>query len=508
MQVAPALESSSTCPTTGDVQPPSTAKTTRATKKKRKKRAEKVIAIGPQSGSQEQFLSSSADIVFFGGEAGSAKTSGLVLEAMRCYDIPKSGAILFRRTSPQLIGPGSLWELMREWYPALGGRCRESPVLRAKFPSGATVQLAHLQYESDKESHQGKGYSLIGFDELPHFTEGQFWYLYSRCRSTSGVKSYIRATMNPDPDSWVKKMIEWWLDERGEYARPERSGVIRYFYRIGDKLEWGDSPAELRVRFPEMQKVEPTSFTFILGRLADNKILLAKDPGYRARLMSLPLVERERLLGSGAGGNWRIRPAAGLYFRRGWFNVIDEAPNDLVLVVRGWDKAATQPTQENPDPAWTRGVKMGVRKNGRFVVLDLVSRRGSVLSVLDLMAETAKADGKRVKILTWQDPAQAGKVDVTLTKSLLAGYRVESEVAREDKLVYAGPVSTQVEAGHVDVVAAPWNDAFFSELEQFPEGKHKDIVDALSRAFMGLHNAAVVAYQQAMQNVRAELGAA
>lgn len=491
---------------TASAKPKSTKKT------KRKKRKLRVERIGPQPGSQERFLACSADIVFYGGEAGSSKTSALVLEGTRCYDIPRAGGIIFRRTSPQLEGPGSLWELMREWYPKLSARLTQNP-FKAVFPSGATLQLGHLQYESNKEDHQGKGYALIGFDELPHFTEGQFWYLYSRCRSASGVKSYIRATMNPDPDSWVKKMILWWLDERGEYVRPERSGVIRYFYRIGDELEWGDTAEELIARYPEMhdedgKTIWPTSFTFILGRLSDNKILLQKDPGYRARLMSLPLVERERLLGKGAGGNWRIKPAAGLYFRRGWFRVVTALPSDIVQIVRGWDKAATQVTNESPDPAWTRGVKMCVTREGRYVVLHLESLRGSPGQVLTTMRNMAVQDGKRVKICTWQDPAQAGKVDNTLTKGLLAGYWVESEVAREDKLVYAGPFSTQVEAGNVDVLEGPWNDAFFSELEAFPDGKHKDIVDATSRAFMALEKAGVRAYQLAMQNVGLELGVA
>lgn len=460
--------------------------------------------IGPQPGSQERFLSSSADIVFYGGEAGSSKTAGLVLEGLRCHDIPKAGGILFRRTSPQLEGPGSLWELMREWYPALGARLTESPVLKASFPSGATVQLGHLQYEASKLSHQGKGYAFIGFDELTHFSLGQFWYLYSRCRSTSGVRSYIRATMNPDPDSWVKGMIKWWLDKKGEYARPERSGVIRYFYRIDNTLHWADTAAELCARFPD-QGVPPTSFTFILGRLADNKILLKIDPGYRARLMALPLVERERLLGQGQGGNWAIKPAAGLYFRRSWFRVIPAPPLDLVQVVRAWDKAATQPSAENPDPAWTRGVKMGVTRNGRYVIMHLESLRGSPQQVLQAMLNTARQDGIACKVCIWQDPAQAGKVDADLTKSWLTGFWVDAEVARENKLVYAGPLSAQVEAGNVDIVQGPWNEALLAELEAFPDGKHKDITDACSRGFLSLNRAGVNVYSQAMANIKKDL---
>jgi predicted phage terminase large subunit-like protein len=464
------------------------------------------VRIAPQPGSQEQFLSSQADIVFYGGEAGSSKTAGLVLEGLRCHDIPRSGGILFRRTSPQLEGPGSLWELMREWYPALGARLTESPVLKATFKSGATVQLSHLQYENTKLAHQGKGYSFVGFDELTHFSEGQFWYLVSRCRSTSGVKSYVRATMNPDPDSWVKPMIRWWLDKAGEYARPERSGVVRYFYRIGDAMHWASSEDALRAKYPE-QTERPMSFTFILGRLADNKILLKLDPGYRARLLSLPRVDRERLLGSGQGGNWNIRPAAGLYFQRSWFRVIDGAPHEreLMQVVRGWDKAATKPGPGNPDPCWTRGVKMGVTRAGRYVVLHVESLRGSPQTVLEAIRRMATQDGRDVKICMWQDPAQAGVVDMTLTKQWLSGYWVDSEIANQNKLAYAGPFSTQVEAGAVDIVRGPWNEEFLGELEAFPEGKHSDIVDASSRAFRALSQANVRIYEAAMRNIKDEL---
>jgi phage terminase large subunit-like protein len=48
------------------------------------------------------------------------------------------------------------------------------------------------------------------------------------------------------------------------------------------------------------------------------------------------------------GGNWKIRPAAGLYFKREWCTVVDQAPADLD-VVRYWDLAATEKTELN-DP--------------------------------------------------------------------------------------------------------------------------------------------------------------
>ena len=63
-------------------------------------------------------------------------------------------------------------------------------------------------------------------------------------------------------------------------------------------------------------------------------------------------LERERLL----SGNWKIRPTAGLYFKREWCGVVDEVPTDL-QVVRYWDLAATEKTEFN-DPDWTVGIKL------------------------------------------------------------------------------------------------------------------------------------------------------
>jgi predicted phage terminase large subunit-like protein len=44
------------------------------------------------------------------------------------------------------------------------------------------------------------------------------------------------------------------------------------------------------------------------------------------------------------------------------------------------------------------------------------------------------------------------------------------------------PAATQMDAGNVMMVAAPWNDAFLAELKAFPHSAKDDQVDALSRA--------------------------
>jgi len=94
---------------------------------------------------------------------------------------------------------------------------------------------------------------------------------------------------------------------------------------------------------------------FLPAKVFDNPALLQVNPEYLAWLLSLPRLERERLL----NGNWKIRPAAGLYFKREWCAVADEVPADLD-VVRYWDLAATEKTEFN-DPDWTVGIKLRSR---------------------------------------------------------------------------------------------------------------------------------------------------
>ncbi len=178
------------------------------------------------------------------------------------------------------------------------------------------------------------------FDELTHFTESQFWYLVSRNRSMSGVRGYVRATCNPDPDSFVATLITWCIDQETGFPIPERAGKIRWVLRINDTLHWGNTRQELieqfRGKVPN-EALQPKSVTFIPASLNDNALLMKSGPGYYANLLALPTVERERLL----GGNWKIRASAGLYFQRRWLKVAAALPADIRLV-RSWDLAGTE----------------------------------------------------------------------------------------------------------------------------------------------------------------------
>ncbi len=209
------------------------------------------IDIRPQIGFQESFLSSPADIVIGGGSAGSGKSFSLLLEPLRHIKVPGFGGVIFRRTTPQVTNEGGLWDTSYMLYPYVGGKPNLSS-LTWKFPAGTKIKFSHLEYEDNKLDWQGTQLPFIGFDELCHFTRGQFFYLVGRNRSTCGIRPYIRATCNPDPDSWVADLLAWWIDQDTGFPIPERSGVIRYFINDANHLVWGDTSQEVVDKCPHI----------------------------------------------------------------------------------------------------------------------------------------------------------------------------------------------------------------------------------------------------------------
>ena len=268
--------------------------------------------IRPQEGFQLKAMATSADIAILGGAAGLGKTVVLLLEYLRHIDNPEWGGVGFRRTSPQIRNQGGLWDTSMKFYPHAGGQPKDS-TLEWDFPSGAKLKFSHLEYEKNIYDYQGSQIPYIFFDELTHFTEKMFFYLLTRSRSTCGVSPYVRATCNPDPDSWVAYLISWWIDADTGLPIPERDGVLRYFTRDGDNYIWGDTPEEVISKASYFLDeiinasgldagVFVKSITFISGSIYDNKELLSTNPQYLANL----LAQDQATVSALFKGNWKV----------------------------------------------------------------------------------------------------------------------------------------------------------------------------------------------------------
>lgn len=445
--------------------------------------------LKPQDGPQTVFLGTSADIAIYGGAAGGGKTYALLLEGSRHINNSKFGAVIFRRQSIQITQEGGLWDSSFEVYGSIRGALpKTSPRRHWRFKSGARVNFAHIDGDKDLRKWQGSQIAMIGFDELTHFTRNQFFYMLSRNRTACGVKPYIRATCNPDADSWVAQFIEWWIDSDTGYPIPERSGKIRWMVNINETLTWFESREDavgfcIRNGIKEKDaEVAPKSVTFISSTLQDNKILMENDPSYLANLLALPLVEKERLL----HGNWKIKAAAGMFFKRVQIgDILEKLPKDIVFIVRAWDLAATD-VDEDDDAAYTSGVLMAKRANERFLVVDVINQQLKAGDVRKLVRTTAATDNAKygyVRQRLPQDPGQAGKEQAQSYIAMLSGYDVVTKTESGSKQTRAEPMAAQWQLGLFDVMAGAWNESYFNQLESFPESKFKDMVDASSSAF-------------------------
>lgn len=462
------------------------------------------MIIRPQQGKQELFLRSPADICIYGGAAGGGKTYALLLECLRYIDHKHFEAVIFRQSRPQIMSAGGLYATSQEIYPYLGATSVLTPNVQWRFETGAKITFAHMFYEKEKYNWQGSQIPLLMFDELTHFTESQFFYMFSRNRSTCGVKPYIRATCNPDGESWVAKFIDWWIDPETGYADESRCGKLRYFVRRNNIIHWADTPQELYntfdLRKPE-ELEEVKSVSFISAKLTDNEAMLKHDPGYIGALKAMSEFDQEQLL----NGNWKIRRSAGHYFKRAKVGqMLTSTPTDVIKWVRAWDLAATAPDElgesegmpqamrqnsRRDGSAYTAGVLLGKRRNGRVFVADVINVRENGADVRQLILNTAASDKAlygNVTIRLPQDPGQAGKDQAQSFVRMLGGYTVTTALESGDKVTRAEPFSSQWLAGNVDVRTAEWNDEYFRQLENFPVGKLKDMVDASANAYLEL----------------------
>ena len=238
---------------------------------------EKNIVWSPQP-RQAAFMARPEWEAFYGGAAGGGKSDVLVVEALRQIKIPWYKGIIFRKTYRQL---GELLDKADRYYPrAVPGAKYNSVQSCWKFPSGAKIYFAGMQYTKDREKWQGWQFDYIAFDELTHFLYDEYSYLFSRNRpSGPGTRAYIRATGNPGG------IGHGWVKQRFITVAPPMHPVKR-------RVEWVDKQGEKHTDWRYR--------IFVPARLEDNRALEENAPEYRLNLSMLPEKERTALL----EGNW------------------------------------------------------------------------------------------------------------------------------------------------------------------------------------------------------------
>lgn len=231
------------------------------------------------------------------------------------YDIknPNFNGIIFRKNKDDF---NNIIKESRALYRKFGRYNRSSDDMAWYFYNGGELNLNiyEMAYNKFDDKYRGQQFAYIGIDELPQMSFQKFKFLMTSNRNTYGIKSRVVGTCNPDPYSWLRIFVDWYLDKEG-FVIPERSGKIRYFYSASENVEetiWGDSPEEVYAQCkddidkrwnPEYDALgydkksfSIKSFTFIKADLKYNKVLLTHDTNYLANLMNQPESVKSREL--------------------------------------------------------------------------------------------------------------------------------------------------------------------------------------------------------------------
>ena len=251
------------------------------------------------------------------------------------YDIKNKhfNGIIFRKNKDDF---DNIINESKRWFDKMGRYNRSKDDMTWYFHSGAKLGLTiyDMPMADFDVKYRGQQFAYIGVDELPQMPFEMFKFLMTSNRNTVGVHSRMLGTCNPDPLSWLRKFVDWWIGkedtiysdglkhpERKGFAIPERDGQVRYCYMPDDSVDnivWGDTPEEVYEQCreliddawdPEWEQFGYTktsffvkSVTFIKASLKDNKALLKNDPSYVANLLNQPPEIRAREF----DGNWDI----------------------------------------------------------------------------------------------------------------------------------------------------------------------------------------------------------
>ena len=187
----------------------------------------------------------------------------------------------------------------------------------------------------------------------------------------------------------------------------------------------------------------------------------------------------------------RPAPKSGGSFDRAHFIIVRVAPAAIVRRVRYWDLAGAAAGKGD----WTAGVLMALMSDGRFLVEDVVRGQWQTHERNQLIRSTVVQDNAvygHVETYIEQAPGLAKEATDTIIR-LCAGYPIEANPVRGDKLTRAEPYADQAQANNVLLLAAPWNATYIDEHIAFPNGRNDDQVDggsgALNKLTIGVFDA-------------------
>ena len=266
-------------------------------------------------------------------------TALMLMEGLYDIDNKHFNSVLFRKNKDDF---DNIENESRRWFDKLGKYNKSKDDMTWNFRTGAKMSFDtfDMDWKDFDAKYRGQQYAYIGIDEMPQMPFEYLKILMGSNRNTIGVRSRILGTCNPDPLSWLRVFIDWWIGkedtvysdglthpERKGFPIPERDGVIRYCFmgqaESVDGIIWGDTPEEVyeQCRSDIDARWDPSlkqygydkmtfavkSVTFIKASIQENKSLLKNDPGYIASILNKSPEE----VAKEWDGNWDVIKTSG-----------------------------------------------------------------------------------------------------------------------------------------------------------------------------------------------------
>ena len=261
---------------------------------------------------------------------------------------PRFRACFTRRNLANLKAGGGILDDFKDAYGDDYIKVTSSENPKITFPSGAFVDCIHIaDEEPSKLMERAKGwqYDCFYLDELTSYLFSTFRIVGTRCRGKASWTGKLRGTTNPKRSHWTRKVLDWYIGPDG-FVIPERDGVVRYYYQMGDtedEMVWGGTPEEVyQICQPDIDrklkklggkwtyKDMIRSFTFYAGKMAENTTLIDNNKSYVASVAAVGGARAQQLT-------------------EGNFNVDEDQPDSVAILGKDAQAVFTNDECRNGD---------------------------------------------------------------------------------------------------------------------------------------------------------------
>ncbi len=317
-----------------------------------------------------------ADIIGYGGAAGGGKTDcNLAIAILAATLYPGINIGYFRREYPTLEGPGGAIMRARELIGHFAkyneqkkrwiiptGKFKTDVMTGDKTEITSILQFCHCATPGDVYNYQSQQFDILIVDEVTQFEKDMVKYLLTRNRSTVDYPTFTPfALFSTNPGNVGH---QYFKDEFVTLGEPEQVNIF--------VNESNDEEKHL----------------FIPSKLADNQILVNRDPGYAKRVGSTEL-NRKMLL----EGDWDVFTGQAFNELLRDKHIIDDyaivdangIPNQVYRFFGGYDHGFNHP--------FSFGIFMVDRDGNVTLVTRVTSRLKRPDEIARIMKDAAKTVG-------------------------------------------------------------------------------------------------------------------